>query len=95
MKSSRDVIADVITELKAANFVDGFEDTVDHRIRDALNENNPGDGKVFWNCVCTNPVRALVECFNGDQELFTEYVEFESYAKKNGFQMPEWGTRGT
>lgn len=95
MKSNRDVIATVITELKAVNFVDGFENTVKQRIRNALNENNPGQGKVFWNHVCTNPARALEPCFDNDESLFDEYVEFEKHARENGFQMPEWGTYGT
>ena len=96
-----EIIKRVCNELIAADFCNGFEDSVIHRVRDAIAaEQGEEAARMFWSDFCcfvkgnTRKIEQLLEVI--DQEAIDLYLKADELANGPGaFVMPEWGTRGT
>lgn len=92
------LVRSVVNELKSRNHTDGFANTVSSIVRDAIQkEFGSVVADKFWLCECyySDRVKSLTDLFDGDSDTAELYHEYEEFARRNGFVMPEWGTRGT
>lgn len=98
---SAEIIKRVCNELIAADFRDGFEDSVIHRVRAAIAAEQGEDAaRKFWSDFCcfirrdVRKAEKLLEVV--DQEAIDIYLDACDVASGPGaFQMPSWGTYGT
>lgn len=97
--SRAETIHRTLVELSKQDYRQGFNDSVLSHCCDALDAEDPGDGRVLWSLMLTgtqNRQRAFEEFFDSDERLFEYYRWIEERSKgKGAFEMPWWGTRGT
>lgn len=90
------VIANVLRDLDAAEYRQGFNDSVLSYCRDALIDFD-GSGSEFWSLMLrSNRDEALIKFMDNDKDLLNYFDEVDTKAAGPGaFVMPHWGTRGT
>ena len=89
----KDVIVKTLNDLKAENWKTTFSESVLNKICDAVGE---GFGGPLWNKMCCGYRKEVIETyFDGDESVMELYNEVDKLSKDGGFEMPEWGTRGT
>jgi hypothetical protein len=89
----KDVIVSTLNELKANNWKTTFSESVLNKICDATGE---GFGGNLWKKMCCGHYKEVIDLyFDGDETVMELYNEVDKLSKQNGFEMPEWGTRGT
>ena len=82
--SRNEIIRNTVNELIERDYRTGFEDTVLHRVRSALNEFD-GSGINFWNAMLSSRIdTAMEEFFDFDMQLFELYEYAEEMSKGPG-----------
>lgn len=98
---SAEIIKRVCSELIAADFRNGFEDSVTHRVRAAIAAEQGEEAACkYWSDFCcfvrrdTRKATQLLEII--DQEAIDLYLKADDLSRGPGaFKMPSWGTNGT
>lgn len=100
MTSIAQTIRQKLEDLQSADFRDGFEDTVLHRVCQAVGENHYwdlwSDAAVISHLSPSRKEKLISVWFDDDESILDLWLDVEEQASgKGSFQMPSWGTYGT